>query len=71
MHRNKWKWKHGNPKLMGFSKSCAKGKVHNNTGLPQETRGKLNERPNCTQEAIRKRRIEEPQGYYKEINHKN
>ena len=25
MHRNKWKWKHDNPKPMGFSKSSAKG----------------------------------------------
>ena len=24
MHRNEWKWKHKNPKLMGFSKSSAK-----------------------------------------------
>ena len=27
-----------NPKPMGFSKSRAKGKVHSNTSLPQETR---------------------------------
>ena len=27
-----------NPKPMGFSKSSAKGKVHSNTDLPQETR---------------------------------
>ena len=36
MHRNKWKWKHDNPKFKGFSKSRAKGKVHSNTGLLQE-----------------------------------
>ena len=42
MHRNKWKWKHNNPKPMGFSKSSAKGKVHSNTSLPQETREKSN-----------------------------
>ena len=29
-----------NPKPMGFSKSSAKGKVHSNTSLPQETGGK-------------------------------
>ena len=40
MHRNKWKWKHNNPKSMRFSKSSAKGKVHRNTGLPQEIREK-------------------------------
>ena len=42
MHRNKWKWKYDNPKPMGFSKSSAKGKVHSNTSLPQETREKSN-----------------------------
>ena len=40
MHRNEWKWKHNNPKPMGFSKSSAKGKVHSNANLPQETREK-------------------------------
>ena len=38
VHRNKWKWKHENPKPMGFSKSSAKGNVHSNTSLPQEKR---------------------------------
>ena len=42
MHRNKWKWKHDNPKPMGFSKSSAKGKVPSITSLPQETREKSN-----------------------------
>ena len=32
------KWKHHNPKPMGFSKSSAKGKVHSNTSLPHERR---------------------------------
>ena len=27
MHRNKWKWKHNNPKPMGHCKSSAKRKV--------------------------------------------
>ena len=36
MHRNEWKWKHNNPKPMGFSKSSAKRKVHSNTSLPKE-----------------------------------
>ena len=40
MHRNKWKWKHNNPKPIGHCKSSAKGKVHSNTGTPQETRKK-------------------------------
>ena len=43
MHRNKWKWKHNHPKAMGFSKSSAKGKIHSNTSLTQETSQKSNE----------------------------
>ena len=42
MHKNEWKWKHNNPKRMGFSISSAKGRVHNNTSLLQETREKSN-----------------------------
>ena len=42
---------------MGFSKSSAKGKAHNNKSLPQETREKSNKEPNSTHEATRKRRI--------------
>ena len=36
------KMKTNNSKPMGFSKSSAKGKVHSNTSLPQETREKSN-----------------------------
>ena len=36
------KMKHDNLKPMGFSKSSVKGKVHNNTSLPQETGEKSN-----------------------------
>ena len=39
---------------MRHGKSSAKGKIHSNTGLPQETRKKSNK-------AIRKGRNEEPQ----------
>ena len=42
MHRNKWKWKNNKPKPVGHCKSSAKGKVHSNTGIPQETRKKSN-----------------------------
>ena len=49
------KMKTRQPKPMGFSKSSAKGKVHSNTSLPQETRNQIN---NLT----RKRRNEKPQG---------
>lgn len=48
MHRNKWKWKHDNPKPMGLSKSSAKREVHNNTSLPQETRETSNKLLNFT-----------------------
>ena len=61
MDKNKWKWKHDNPKSMGFSKSSAKGKVHSNTSIPQETRIKSN-KPNSTPKATRKGKNEEHQG---------
>ena len=48
MHWNKGKWKRNNPKPMGFSKSSAKGKVHSNTSLPQETREKSNKHNSTT-----------------------
>ena len=34
--------KNKNPKPVGHCKSSAKGKVHSNTGIPQETRKKSN-----------------------------
>ena len=46
---------------MGHCKSSAKGKVHSNTGILQETRKKSNKQPNFTPKATRKRRNEEPQ----------
>ena len=47
---------------MGHCKSSAKGKVHRDIGLPQETRKKSNKVPNPTTKATRKGRNEEPQG---------
>ena len=47
---------------MGHCKSSAKGNVHSNTDLPQETRKKSNKLPNSTHKATRKGRNEEPQG---------
>ena len=55
------KMKHNNPKSMGHCKSSAKGKVHRNTGLPQETRKKSCKYPNSTPKATRKGRNDEPQ----------
>ena len=43
------------------TKSSAKGKVHSNTGIPQETRKKSNKKSNSTPIATRKGRSEEPQ----------
>ena len=62
MHRNEWRGKQNNLKPMGHCKSGAKGKVHSNRGLPQETRKKSNKEPNSTLKATRKVRNEEPQG---------
>ena len=48
---------------MGHCKSSAKGKVHSNTGIPQEKRKKSNKSsPNYTPKATRKGINEEPQG---------
>ena len=47
---------------MGHFKSSPKGKVHSNTGIPQETRKKSNKKPNSTPKATRKGRNEELQG---------
>ena len=58
MHRNKWKWKHDNPKPMGFSKSSAKRGV---PSLLQETREASNKQPNFPPKAARKRRRKEAQ----------
>ena len=47
---------------MGHCKSSDKGKVHSNTGLPQETRKKSSKKLNATPKATTKGRNEEPQG---------
>ena len=60
MHRNEWKWKHNNPKPVENCKSSAKGKVHSNTGIPQDPRKKSNTLPNSIPKATRKGRNEEP-----------
>ena len=45
---------------MEFSKSSAKGKVHSNTTLPQETREKSNKQPNFAPKAIEKEEMKNP-----------
>ena len=54
MHRNKWQWKHDNPKPMRFSKNSAKREVHHNTGLPQDTKDTSNIQPTLTPKATRR-----------------
>ena len=41
---------------MRFTKSSAKGKVHSNTSLPQETRETSNKQPNFTSKTTRNKR---------------
>ena len=41
---DKWKWKHGNPKPIGHTKSRSKREVYSNTILPQETRKKKSQK---------------------------
>ena len=59
--RNKWQWKHNDPKPMGCNKCSSKREVYSNTILPQETRNISNKQPNLTPKAIRERRTKKPQ----------
>ena len=45
---------------MRFSKSSAKGKVHSNTSLPQETREKSNNNLNLHLKQLEKEEIKNP-----------
>ena len=40
--KDKWQWKHNDPKPMGHRKSTSKRKVYSNTSLPLEIRKILN-----------------------------
>ena len=51
--RDKWEWKHDNPKPMGCTKSSSKGEVFSDTILPQETRKILNKQPKLTPKTTR------------------
>ena len=61
MPRDKWKWKHNNPKLMGHSKSISKREVYSNTSLPQEIRKISNKQPKLTPKATREGRTNKTQ----------
>ena len=54
--REKYKWKHDNPKPMGHSKRSCKKKVYSDTSPPQEMRKMSNKQPNLTHEGTRKGR---------------
>ena len=43
--RDKWKWKHNNPKPIGHNKSSSKRKVYINTILPLERRNISGKKP--------------------------
>ena len=53
--RDKWKWKHNNPKPMGCGKSSSKMEVYSDTSLLQETRKISNKQLNLTPKATRER----------------
>ena len=54
--RDKWQWRHNDPKPVGCSKSSSKREVNSNTSLPQKLRKIANEQPNLTPKATRERR---------------
>ena len=58
--RNKWQWKHDDPKPVGCSKSSSKREICSNKILTQETRNASNKQPNLTPKAIRERRTKNP-----------
>ena len=49
--RDKWQWKHNNPKSMGGRKGSSKKEIYSNKILPQETRKITNKEPNHTTKA--------------------
>ena len=59
--RDKWQWKHVDPKPMGCSKSSYKREVYSNTILPQETRKISNKQSNLTPKGTRERRTKKTQ----------
>ena len=52
MQRSKWKFKHDNPKLMGFSKSSAKGKVN----FKKQEKNKINNLPLHLKQLVKEER---------------
>ena len=59
--RDKWQWKHDNPKPMGCSKSSSEREVYSYTSLPKETRNISNKQYNLTPKGTRERRTNKTQ----------
>ena len=59
--RDKWKWKHNEPKPIGCSKSSSKREVYSNTSLPQEIRKISSKQSNLTPKGTRERRTNKTQ----------
>ena len=53
--RDKWQWKHDDPKPMGCGKSSSKRKVYSYTSLPQETRKISKKQSTLTPKGTRER----------------
>ena len=67
IHRNKWQWKHDDPKSMGHNKSSSKMEVYGNSISPQEVIKTPNEQSNLTPKGTTERRMRETQSQWKEI----
>ena len=59
--RDKWQWKHDDPRPMGCSESSSKREVYNNTILSQETRKISKKQSNHTPKGTTERRTNETQ----------
>ena len=59
--RDKWQWKHDDPKPMGCSKSSSKREVYSYTSLPKETRKISSKQSNLTPKETRERRTNKTQ----------
>ena len=61
MPRDKWQWKHEDPKPMGCSKSSSKREGDSNTILLQETANIANKQSNLTPKGTREIRTNKTQ----------
>ena len=70
MPRNKWQWKHNDPKTIGHNKSNFKKEACINSISLQRTRKVSNKLSNLTHKATRERRTKKTQRQWKEIIYK-